>query len=273
MALENGGWLYAPVQGCGNPLVTRAMSDNPKQAAPGATNPETSPEEKPQKPTTVILVRHGQNDWVGKNKLPGWTPGIHLNDHGHKQAESVGQRLATADIKIDAIYSSPLERTMETALHIADHLQLDVLSSRELGEVEYGAWTGKEIKELAKLPEWQVVQFYPSDVVFPEGEALLHMQARAVQEINRLVRAHPEQTLVVVSHADLIKSVLAHYLGVHLDLFQRIVVSPASLSVITFTRLRPMIQTVNDTSHLPPDPKKEESADTAPSASTPDDKS
>ena len=215
--------------------------------------------EKQKKPTVVLLVRHGHNEWVGQNRLPGWTPGIHLNEHGRKQAEAVGQKLAQAEITIDALYSSPLERTMETANLIAQHLNMPVEQCRGIGEVEYGQWTGKKIEELAKHPHWQVVQHYPSAAKFPQGETIYQMQARAVQQVNTLVDKHPEQTILLVSHADLIKSVVAHYLGVHLDLFQRIVISPASISTIVFTPLRPMIQGVNDISQLPADPKPEKS--------------
>ena len=210
------------------------------------------------KPTTVLLVRHGQNDWVGKNKLAGWTPGVRLNAHGRKQAKSVGKRLAKANAKLDAIYTSPLERTVETAELIAGYLDVPITEYREVGEVEYGKWTGKAIKKLAKDPRWSVVQYYPSNARFPEGESLYQMQARAVQAINNLVEKHPGETIMVVSHADLIKSVIAHCLGVHLDLFQRIVVSPASITTIVFTFMRPMVYNVNDTSHLPPSPPKDQ---------------
>jgi probable phosphoglycerate mutase len=212
-------------------------------------------EAQQDKPTTVLLVRHGQNDWVGKHKLAGWTPAVHLNQHGRKQASSVGKRLAKAKAKINAIYASPLERTMETANLIGEHLCLPVNKYPGIGEVEYGDWTGKAIEKLAKLPEWAVVQYYPSNTRFPGGESLYEMQARGVQQVNKLVDKHRGQTLLLVSHADVIKSVVAHYLGVHLDLFQRIVISPASITTIVFTTMRPMVYTVNDTSHLPPDPK------------------
>lgn len=215
------------------------------------------------KPTTVLLVRHGQNDWVGKHKLAGWTPGVHLNKHGRKQADALGKRLAKAKIKLDAIYTSPLERTVETAEIVAGHLQMPITRHRGIGEVEYGQWTGKAIRKLARKPEWSVVQYYPSNARFPEGESLYEMQARGVQQINQLVAEHPGQTILLVSHADLIKAVIAHYLGVHLDLFQRIVVSPASLTSIVFTFMRPMVQTVNDTSHLPPPPKADRAASPA----------
>jgi len=207
------------------------------------------------KPTTILLVRHGQNDWVGKHKLAGWTPGVYLNKHGRKQAKSVGKRFVETNTKIDAIYASPLERTMETAELIAKPLNLPITQCPGIGEVEYGDWTGAEIAKLAKLPEWSVVQYYPSNTQFPQGESLYGMQARGVQQVNKLVAQHPGQTILLVSHADVIKSIIAHYLGVHLDLFQRIVVSPASITTIVFTFMRPMVYTVNDVSHLPPDPK------------------
>lgn len=230
---------------------TKTMSKKKKKK-------QTQSQDTP-KSTTVLLVRHGQNDWVGKNKLAGWTPGVHLNKHGRKQAKAVGKRLANAQTKVDAIYASPLERTMETAELIAGYLNLPVSKCQGLGEVKYGDWTGKAIKKLAKLPSWSVVQFYPSNARFPKGESLYEMQARGVQQINQLVEKHPGQTLLLVSHADLIKSVVAHYLGVHLDLFQRIVVSPAAITTIVFTFMRPMVYTVNDTSHLPPEPKSKKS--------------
>ncbi|MFQ5613861.1 MAG: MSMEG_4193 family putative phosphomutase [Anaerolineae bacterium] len=200
------------------------------------------------KPTVVLLIRHGQNDWVGKNKLAGWTPGVRLNKLGRAQAAATGQRLASEDIA--AVYSSPLERTVETAQAIAQPHKLKVQFQKMLGEVDYGQWTGKSIAKLSKTDAWPVVQFYPSAARFPGGESLFEMQARAVQEINRLVEAHPGQTIVIVSHADLIKSVIAHYLGTHLDLFQRIVVSPASITRVAFLKMGPRIITVNDTGHL-----------------------
>ncbi len=218
--------------------------------------PAKQQQNQDSKPTTILLVRHGENDWVGKHKLAGWTPGVHLNKHGKKQAASAGERLAKSPVKVDTIYASPLERTMETAEIIAGYLNVSINKHKGIGEVEYGEWTGQAIKKLAKLPSWSVVQFYPSNARFPQGESLYEMQARGVQQINQLVEKHPGQTLLLVSHADVIKSVVAHYLGMHLDLFQRLVISPASITTIVFTFMRPMVYTVNDTSHLPPAPKK-----------------
>jgi probable phosphomutase (TIGR03848 family) len=211
-------------------------------------NGDGNGEEKQPKPTTLLLVRHALNDWVG-DRLAGWTPDVHLNDKGRAQAESLAQRLA--DQPITAVYASPLERAVETAQIIAAPHRLEVQIREGVGEVRYGEWTGQSLKELAKEDAWRVVQFYPSGARFPGGEAIREMQARAVAELDAIVAAHPSQTVVVVSHADVLKAALAHYVGLHLDLFQRLVVSPASLSVLTFTPLGPRLVCLNDVAHLP----------------------
>jgi probable phosphomutase (TIGR03848 family) len=217
-------------------------------------------EETHPKPTILLLVRHALNDWVG-DKLAGWTPDVHLNDRGKAQAEALCQRLA--DEPIAAVYSSPLDRATETANILAAPHQLEVCVRAGLGEVRYGEWTGQSIKELAKDKAWQVVQFYPSGARFPGGEAIREMQARAVAELDELVVKHPAKTILAVSHADVIKAVLAHYAGLHLDLFQRLVVSPASLSTVAFTPLGPRLVCLNDTAHVPPEEthSQEESED------------
>lgn len=204
-------------------------------------------EEVQPKPTNLLLVRHALNDWVGDNKLAGWTPGVHLNDKGRDQAEALSQRLA--DQTIAAFYSSPLERSVETAQIIAAPHNLEVQIREGVGEVRYGEWTGQSIKELAKQDTWRVVQYVPSRARFPNGEAIREMQARAVSELDAIVAAHPEETVLVVSHADVLKAALAHYVGLHLDLFQRLVVNPASLSVVTFTPMGPRLVCLNDTAH------------------------
>lgn len=180
-----------------------------------------------------MLVRHGENDWVKKNRLAGWIPGIHLNQSGREQAEQAANRLA--DLPIKAVYSSPVLRCTETAQYVAKPHQLEVIELEELGEVKYGKWEGKKIKKLARKRRWHAVQFFPSRFRFPQGEALRETQFRAVQVIEELSAAHQTEAVVVVSHADLIKLVLAHYLGVHMDLFQRIAVSPASASVLSLS--------------------------------------
>lgn len=200
---------------------------------------------------TIILVRHGENEWVKKNRLAGWLPGVHLNENGHMQATAAATRLANLPIK--AVYSSPVTRCLETAEYIAASHNLPIIEIDDLGEVRYGKWEGEKIKKLAKKKSWHVVQHYPSRFRFPQGEALREAQFRAVQTLEQLDKAHKKETIVVVTHADLIKMVLAHYLGVHLDLFQRIVISPASISVLALMKNGLVrVLKVNDTGPLQP---------------------
>ena len=180
--------------------------------------------------TQIILVRHGQNDWVKEHRLAGWIPNIHLNETGRDQAQAAAKRLA--DLPVKAIYSSPVTRCLETAAFLAAGRDLQIEELPDIGEVRYGEWEGEKIKKLARKPEWFAVQHYPSRMRFPGGEALREVQFRAVQQLEALAARHPDEMIVVCSHADLIKLVLAHYLGTHIDLFQRIVVSPASSSVL-----------------------------------------
>ncbi len=199
--------------------------------------------------TTILLIRHAVNDYVKTGRLAGWTPGVHLNDEGKAQAEALGQRLADAPLR--AIYASPLERTMETAQAIQQHhMALNIQQNTAIGEVRYGDWEGMKIAALRSRKMWEVVQEYPSRAVFPNGEAMRDVQTRAVTEIERLTKLHPNQMIAIVSHADLIKMVLAHYLGMHLDSFQRIVVSPASVSTLMLGHSRPYLATVNDIAHV-----------------------
>jgi probable phosphomutase (TIGR03848 family) len=203
----------------------------------------------------IVLVRHGENDWVKKHRLAGWIPGIHLNKNGRKQAEGVAQRLAP--LPVAAVYSSPVLRCKETAEHIAAAQQLDVIEIEALGEVRYGKWEGKKIKKLAKKKSWHQVQFFPSRFRFPQGEALRETQFRAVQALEELSRQHKEAVIVVVSHADLIKLVLAHYLGVHIDLFQRIAISPGSASVLMLSKTGGVrVLRINDDGPLRPPPAR-----------------
>ncbi len=204
--------------------------------------------EKP-KPTTLLLIRHALNDWVGE-RLAGWTPNVHLNDEGRAQAEALAQRLA--DRPIAAVYASPLERAVETAQAIAAPHRLEVQIREGIGEVRYGEWTGRSLKELYQEDAWRMVQFYPSGVRFPGGEMFREVQARAVAEMEAIVATHPSEAVVIVSHADVIKAILAHYVGLHLDLFQRLVVGPASLNELTFTPMGPRLICLNDTAHIPP---------------------
>lgn len=180
---------------------------------------------------TIYLVRHGQNEWVKKKRLAGWIPDIHLNEEGREQAAALAQRLA--HLPIAALYSSPVARCVETASALGRVLQLEVEQLEAVGEVRYGEWEGAEIETLSKEKSWYAVQHFPSRFRFPQGEALREVQARAVTALETLATQHYKSELIaVVSHADLIKLVLAHYLGVHIDLFQRIVIAPASVSVL-----------------------------------------
>jgi probable phosphomutase (TIGR03848 family) len=191
----------------------------------------------------LLLLRHAVTDHTGA-RLSGWTPGLHLSEEGRQQAKDLAERLGP--VPLDALYASPLERCRETAAAIADAKGLAVETLEEVGEVRYGDWTGRTLKELAKEPLWKVVQATPSAARFPGGESLYQMQARAVQAIERLRPVHPEQTVAVCSHADVIKALVCHYLGMHLDLFQRVVVSPASLTAIAFGPV-PYLARLNDT--------------------------
>lgn len=199
--------------------------------------------------TQILLIRHAVNDFVKTGKLAGWTPGVHLNEDGQAQAAALGERLA--DAPIVHIYTSPLERTLETAQAIhAHHPTIPLEINEQIGEVQYGDWQGRKISDLRKRKMWDVIQEYPTRAYFPQGEAMRHVQARMVDAIEDFVRKHPNEMIALVFHADLIKMTLAHYLGVHLDNFQRIVVSPASISTLMLGHSRPFIANMNDTAHV-----------------------
>lgn len=200
---------------------------------------------KPPSPTLVLLVRHGQTPTTGTS-LPGRAPGLHLSDKGREQAEAVGARIAALP-KVDAVYASPLERTRETAAPIAKQRGMKVHVDKGLLECDFGDWTGKDLKGLFKLPEWQTVQRYPSGFRFPGGESFAEMQTRITGTVDKLVAAHKGGVVVAVSHADPIKAVVAQALGTHLDLFQRIVISPCSVTAIAFGSTGPTVLTVNST--------------------------
>ena len=201
------------------------------------------------RPTVVLLVRHGQTPTTGK-LLPGRAPGLHLSETGQAQAQAVGERLAKLP-KVDAIYASPLERTRETAAAIGKALNMKVKVDKGLLEADIGDWTGQELKAVSKLPEWKNVHSYPSGFRFPGGESFVEMQTRTVAALDRLRRAHPGQTIVAVSHADTIKAAVAHALGTHLDLFQRIVISPCSVTSISYGDGGCMVLAVNSTGETP----------------------
>ena len=192
--------------------------------------------------TTFVLVRHAVTAHTGL-KLSGWMPNLRLTSEGRAQAEAVAERLGS--VKLDAIYSSPILRTVETARAIAARHDLDVTMRMGIGEVEYGTWTDRSLKSLARTKLWTTVQRFPSSARFPEGESLREVQSRALAELERLRAEHPRQTVCLVSHGDVIRLLAAHYLGVHIDLFQRIHIGPASVSVISVGDQGPMVLTLN----------------------------
>jgi len=197
--------------------------------------------------TQLFLIRHAQNDWVGR-RLAGWTPAVHLNEEGRRQAEALGKRLAA--VKLQAVYSSPLERAVETAQAIlAHHPDLELQVEPDLGEVRFGRWEGQRIRKLARTRLWQVVQHAPSAARFPDGESLRAVQFRAVNALEAIAMRHPDGQVAVVSHADVLKAAIAHYAGMPLDLFQRIVIAPASISIIVLGRMGPRLVCLNDTHH------------------------
>ena len=195
--------------------------------------------------TTILLVRHGQTPTTGK-LLPGRAPGLHLAEVGQAQAQAAADRIAVLK-KVDAVYASPLERARETAAPIGKVLGQKVLIDKGLLECDFGDWTGAELKNLMKLPEWTTVQRSPSTFRFPNGESFTEMQTRIVTALDRIRVAHPGGTVVCVSHADPIKAAVAHAMGTHSDLFQRIVISTCSISAIAYSAGGPVVLTVNST--------------------------
>ena len=206
---------------------------------------ETTPAATSAPGTLVLLVRHGETPTTGM-VLPGRVPGLHLSGRGRDQAEQLAARLE--GLPVDAIYSSPLERARETAAPTAVSTGLEVNDNPGLIECDFGEWTGATLAELVRLPQWQTVQHNPSTFRFPGGESIPAMQSRMLQTIRGLCAAHPVGVVVCFSHADPIKAAVAHALGTHLDHFQRITISPGSVSVISYVEGRaPGVLTVNST--------------------------
>jgi probable phosphoglycerate mutase len=195
----------------------------------------------------LVLIRHAVTEATGR-RLSGTMPGIHLSQEGRAQAGRLAERLAP--LRLSALYASPLERCVETATAIANLRGLPVLAMPELEEVGYGRWTGRSFAQLTRTALWKKIQQSPSSVRFPGGETLVEAQRRAVSALEALGARHAQGTVGVVSHADLIRLALAHFAGVHIDLFQRIVVSPASVSAILLGDRIPRILRINDTGSL-----------------------
>ena len=178
--------------------------------------------------TRILLVRHAENNYTQTGKLAGWIKGVHLNEVGRLQASTLADNLAIYPIKY--IYSSPLVRALETARPIASSKNLNVLKCTQIGEVRYGQWQGKSLRVLRRRKLWNQIQNVPSLSSFPDGESIRYAQSRAVGAVEKILVKHPKSCIVLVSHADVIKMILAHYMGLALDLYQRIVVDTASIS-------------------------------------------
>jgi probable phosphoglycerate mutase len=197
--------------------------------------------------TTVLLVRHGQTDWIGQG-IAGRQPDVHLNALGVAQAARLPERLA--GLPIHAIYSSPLDRTRETAAPLAAALGLDVLTCEDAIELGFGEWTSRPFSELAVDRQWQRFNHFRSFTRAPGGELMPDVQARIVRAVERIRAAHAGETVALVSHGDVIRAAVAYFLGVPLDLFQRIEIRPVSVSRIRLYDDGVMVLGVNDTGEM-----------------------
>jgi probable phosphoglycerate mutase len=197
--------------------------------------------------TLLLLIRHAHTDAAGK-RLTGWARGVHLNATGRREADRLVERLE--GVPISAIYSSPLERCRETAAPFARARGLPVRARRGLIEVDYGDWTGRPISQLRRTKLWRRVMQSPSTVRFPGGESLLEVQSRAVAELEAIAVEHAGSTVAVVSHADVVRLLLAHYAGIHADHLHRLVADTASVSVLALGDGGPRVWKVNDTGDL-----------------------
>lgn len=191
-----------------------------------------------------LLIRHGENDYVKEGRLAGRMVEVHLNENGHSQAVEVSEKLKGA--KVAAIYSSPLERTMETAHPIAAILSLEIIPRPGLLEVDFGEWQGKTLKSLRRRRLWKIVQGAPSQMRFPGGESFAEAQVRVVHELMVLADQHkPKDLVICVTHSDLIKLAIAYFIGLPLDMFQRLHISPGSITALMINPLGGNLLTMN----------------------------
>ena len=200
----------------------------------------------PDAASVVLLVRHGLTPTTGV-KLPGRAPGLHLSDEGRRQADAAAERIGKIG-KIAAVYCSPITRARETAQPIGRTVKRALRIDRDLADLDIGEWTGMSLKQAARRPEWETVQRSPSTFRFPGGESFPEMQTRMTTALGKIVARHPGQIVVAVSHADPIKAAVAQALGTPLDLFQRIMIAPASITVVAYRRGGPSVITVNSLS-------------------------
>ena len=197
--------------------------------------------------TVFYLIRHGHNDYVSKGKLAGRLKGVHLSERGRTQAEALAKNLS--QIKFTAVYASPLDRTIETAEPIAAAQGLSVIKRSGLIEIGYGNWQGQSLKSLRRRKLWPIIKNTPSLARFPEGESFLEAQARVVSELEDLRSKHgtPKAKVACVFHSDPIKLVLTHFAGIPLDLYQRLIIEPASVSIVLIDNNHVRILGINDT--------------------------
>lgn len=195
----------------------------------------------------LLLVRHALTPITGV-RLAGWKPGVSLSEEGREEARLLSERLAS--VRLEAIYSSPIDRAVETARPTAAQKKLRIRTRDALGEVRYGSWEGRRLDALAKTKLWRTVMARPSEVRFPNGETIRETQARAIDGVERIRAEHDGQAVAVFTHADIIRLLLAHYAGVHIDLYQRISVGPASVSAVWLGVGGPRILKINDTGSL-----------------------
>ena len=192
----------------------------------------------------ILLIRHALTESTGK-RLSGHTPGLHLSDMGRQQAEALAERLRA--VPLAALFTSPLERCAETAEAVARGRGIAVRPLPALLEVDYGRWTNRPMGQLVRTTLWKRVQQTPSSVRFPDGETLEEVQARSVAALLEMAGRHPKAALAVVTHAEVIRLAMAHFAGVHIDLFQRMIVHPASVSAVAVGDGMPRIIRLNDT--------------------------
>lgn len=212
--------------------------------AAGSAPSTTRPLRSPKGPTTLLLVRHGRTSTTG-SVLPGRAPGLHLTPEGLEQARSAATRISP--LKPGAVYASPMERTRETAAPIARAAGLRTRTAKGLIECDFGDWTGSSLASLRRRREWATVQTSPSVFRFPGGESFAEMSERMWDQLLVLVRRHRGETIVAVSHADPIKAAVTMAIGSHLDGFQRVVVSPCSVTALLFGDGAPIVLGVNNT--------------------------
>jgi probable phosphomutase (TIGR03848 family) len=191
----------------------------------------------------LYLVRHGSNDYLAKALLAGRLPEVHLNEQGRAEAERLANALSL--VGIQRIFSSPLERAIQTAEPTAKRLKLNVEISPDIHEINFGDWTGRSLRELDREPAWKNFNSYRSGTRIPNGETMLESQSRMVGFIEKLFRENSEQTVALFSHGDPIKSVFAYYLGIPLDLFTRIEISPGSYSILRLQPWGPQVVAIN----------------------------